>query len=260
MNESRAVAAQYSAAWDNEVNNWNVSPSNTTAGWMTLDLDNKQQVVNQWNSAIQADQRAGARARNDLQDYMRRYNRAGQRLDRSINGSWARNANTFDRKMSDILDTIQNMDDMSNNSTTLIATGASDAVTDLSYSRYSTARNSCRRLARYGYYWSSYSHRCLRHHVELAEDGLIGGCAGTQMGCCEDGLTQATMENGCEQSNMDDNAPVASPISLASSTTCVTSESACPAATTFVGGEFPEGYSCTESGSSSTSCIPIPLI
>ena len=156
--------------------------------------------------------------------------------------------------MSDILDTIQNMDDMSNNSTTLIATGASDAVTDLSYSRYSTARNSCRRLARYGYYWSSYSHRCLRHHVELAEDGLIGGCAGTQMGCCEDGLTQATMENGCEQSNMDDNAPVASPISLASSTTCTTVQSACASAES-----YPEGSTCTESsdGSSSTVCTTV---
>ena len=68
MNESRAVAAQYSAAWNNEASNWHVSPSNTTAGWNTLDLDNKQQVVNQWNSAIQADHRAGARAQNDLND------------------------------------------------------------------------------------------------------------------------------------------------------------------------------------------------
>ena len=38
--------------------------------------------------------------------------------------------------------------------------------------------------------------------VSQHSQGLIGGCAGTQMGCCADGVTQATMENGCEERNM----------------------------------------------------------
>ena len=78
-------------------------------------------------------------------------------------------------------------------------------------------------------------------HTQLSQ-GLIGGCAGTQMGCCEDGVTQATMENGCDQRNMDDDG--AASVYLVSNTLCTTgaceiSDGPCPS-------HLNEGVTCTD--------------